>query len=188
MNGVNGLNKNMRYKILIFIVFIYGGRIFLAQEVHELARTGTVESMTALLDKDPSSVNRLSERGITPFVLACYRGNNAVAKLLAQRGADIRYCAAEGSALYGIIFKNNLEMLSFILDQGVSPDDTCQFSQFGSPLHMAMSMKRYEMVDLLLSKNPNLKMPDQKGRSIQELLLFYQDEQLTAIFTSHEKN
>jgi ankyrin repeat protein len=105
-----------------------------------------------------------------------------------QRGADIRYCAAEGSALYGIIFKNNLEMLSFILDQGVSPDDTCQFSQFGSPLHMAMSMNRYEMVDLLLAKNPNLKMPDQKGRSIQELLLFYQDEQLTAIFTSHEKN
>ena len=160
----------------------------MTQDVHELARTGTVESMTVLLDKDPSSVNRLSERGITPFVLACYRGNNAVAKLLAQRGADIRYCAAEGSALYGIIFKNNLEMLSFILDQGVSPDDTCQFSQFGSPLHMAMSMKRYEMVDLLLSKNPNMKMLDPKGRSMQELLLFYQDERLTAIFTSHEKN
>ncbi|MEY3049971.1 MAG: hypothetical protein RL365_2009 [Bacteroidota bacterium] len=160
----------------------------MTQDVYELARTGTVESMTALLDKDPSLVNRVSERGITPFVLACYRGNNEVAKLLAQRGADIRYCAAEGSAMYGIIFKNNLEMLSFILDQGISPDDTCQFSQFGSPLHMAMSMKRYEMVDLLLAKNPNLKMPDQKGRSIQELLLFYQDEQLTDIFTSHEKN
>jgi ankyrin repeat protein len=71
----------------------------MTQDVHELARTGTVESMTALLDKDPSSVNRLSERGITPFVLACYRGNNDVAKLLVQRGADIRYCAAEGSAL-----------------------------------------------------------------------------------------
>jgi hypothetical protein len=53
---------------------------------------------------------------------------------------------------------------------------------------MAMSMKRYEMVDLLLAKNPNLKILDQKGRSIQELLLFYQDERLTAIFTSHEKN
>jgi len=159
-----------------------------SQTVHELARTGTVDSMNVLLDKDPSSVNRLSERGVTPFVLACYRGNNDVAKLLAQRGADIRYCAAEGSALYGIIFKNNLEMLSFVLDQGVSPDDTCQFSQFGSPLHMAMSLKRYEMVDLLLSKNPNLKMPDQKGRTIKDLLLFYQDERLTTIFKSHEKN
>jgi ankyrin repeat protein len=79
-------------------------------------------------------------------------------------------------------------MLSFILDQGVSPDDTCQFSQFGTPLHMAMSLKRYEMVDLLLSKNPNLKMPDQKGRAIKDLLLFYQDERLTTIFTAHEKN
>jgi ankyrin repeat protein len=159
-----------------------------SQSVHELARTGTVDSMKALLDKDPSSVNRLSERGITPFVLACYRGNNDVAKLLAKRGADIRYCAAEGSALYGIIFKNNLEMLSFILDQGVSPDDTCQFQQFGTALHMAMSLKRYEMVSLLLSKNPNLKMLDPKGQSIQDLLLFYQDERLTTIFKSHEKN
>jgi len=79
-------------------------------------------------------------------------------------------------------------MLSFILDQGVSPDDTCQFSQFGTPLHMAMSLKRYGMVDLLLSKNPNLKIPDQKGLGIQDLLLFYQDERLTTIFTAHEKN
>lgn len=180
---------NMKQALIIqFLLFCTWCNYLNAQTVHELARSGTVEQMMACLDKDPSSVNRLSDRGITPFILACYRGNNDVAKLLAQRGADIRYCAAEGSALYGIIFKNNLEMLSFILDQGVSPDDTCQFSQFGSPLHMAMSMKRYEMVDLLLSKNPNLKITNQKGQSIQDLLLFYQDERLTAIFTSHEKN
>ena len=180
---------NMKQALIIpFLLFCPRCNYLNAQTVHELARSGTVEQMMACLDKDPSSVNRLSDRGITPFILACYRGNNEVAKVLAQRGADIRYCAAEGSALYGIIFKNNLEMLSFILDQGVSPDDTCQFSQFGTPLHMAMSLKRYEMVDLLLSKNPNLKMPDQKGLGIQDLLLFYQDERLTTIFTAHEKN
>lgn len=188
MKRVNEFNKNMRLKIILLSLILSCSGIFISQDIHELARTGTVESMMALLDKDPSSVNRLSDRGITPFILACYRGNNEVAKVLAQRGADIRYCAAEGSAIYGIIFKNNLEMLSFILDQGVSPDDTCQFSQFGTPLHKAMSLKRYEIVDLLLSKNPNLTMLDLKGRSIQELLLFYQDERLTTIFTAHEKN
>ena len=188
MKRVNEFNKNMRFKIFLLTLILSCTGIFMSQDIHELARTGTVESMKALLDKDSSSVNRLSNRGITPFILACYRGNNEVAKVLAQRGADIGYCAAEGSAIYGIIFKNNLEMLSFILDHGVSPDDTCQFSQFGTPLHMAMSLKRYEMVDLLLSKNPNLKMPDQKGRAIKDLLLFYQDERLNTIFTAHEKN
>ena len=178
----------MKIPTALFLYLLFHASTVVSQTVHELARTGTVESMKALLDKDPSSVNRLSDRGITPFILACYRGNNEVAKVLAQRGADIRYCAAEGSAIYGIIFKNNLEMLSFILDQGVSPDDTCQFSQFGTPLHMAMSLKRYEIVNLLLSKNPDLKILDQKGRTIQELLLFYQDERLTTIFTAHEKN
>lgn len=178
----------MRHKLFLLSCCIFFIGIFFAQTVHDLARTGTVESMQALLDKDPSLVNRLSDRGITPFIFACYRGNNEVAKVLAKRGADLRYCAAEGSAIYGIIFKNNLEMLSFILDQGVSPNDTCQFAQFGTPLHMAMSLKRYEIVDLLLSKNPDLKILDQKGRSIQELLLFYQDERLNTIFTAHEKN
>ena len=178
----------MKISIALLLYLLFYGSTVVSQTVHELARTGTVESMNVLLDKDSSSVNRLSDRGITPFILACYRGNNEVAKVLAQRGADIRYCAAEGSAIYGIIFKNNLEMLLFILDQGVSPDDTCQFSQFGTPLHMAMSLKRYEMVDLLLSKNPNLKIPDQKGRAIKDLLLFYQDERLNTIFTAHEKN
>jgi ankyrin repeat protein len=90
-----------------------------SQSVHELARTGTVDSMKALLDKDPSSVNRLSERGITPFVLACYRGNNDVAKLLAKRGADIRYCAAEGSALYGIIFKKKILLSSPLINKNL---------------------------------------------------------------------
>ena len=33
--------------------------------------------------------------------------------------------------------------------EGVSVDDTCQFAQFGTPLHFAMSLKRYELVETL---------------------------------------
>ena len=180
---------NMKQALIIPFLFLFTWCNYLnAQTVHELAREGSVEQMKLLLSKDPSAVNRLSDRGITPFILACYRGNNPVAKYLITMGADVDYCAAEGSAIYGMVFKNNLEMLDYTLALGYSPNDTCQFAQFGTPLHMAMSLKRYEMVDLLLSKNPNLKMPDQKGLGIQDLLLFYQDERLTTIFIAHEKN
>ncbi|MBM3164031.1 MAG: ankyrin repeat domain-containing protein [Bacteroidetes bacterium] len=174
-------------KNLVILLFVSMNAWIVAQDVHELARTGTVEQMKACLDKDSMALNRLSDRGITPFILACYRGNNEVAKYLITQGADVTYCAAEGSAIYGMIFKDNVEMLDYILALGYSPNDTCQFEQFGTPLHMAMSLKRYEIVRSLLRYKANTSIPDQQGRSLRELLKFYKDEQLSQQFKPYEK-
>jgi len=174
-------------KNLVILLFVSMNAWIVAQDVHELARTGNVEQMKACLDKDSMALNRLSDRGITPFILACYRGNNEVAKYLITQGADVTYCAAEGSAIYGMIFKDNVEMLDYILALGYSPNDTCQFEQFGTPLHMAMSLKRYEIVRSLLRYKANTSIPDQQGRSLRELLKFYKDEQLSQQFKPYEK-
>jgi ankyrin repeat protein len=91
-----------------------------SQSIHDLARTGSVLSMEQHLKKTPNDLNALSEQGITPFILACYRGNNAVAKLLMEKGADVGYCASEGTAMFGLIFKDNLEILNYILEKGYS--------------------------------------------------------------------
>ena len=79
--------------LFLSLVLFFGSFLF-AQDVHELARTGTADQMEAFLSKDSSSVNRLSDRGMTPFILACYWGNNEVAKVLLEKGADVGYCAA----------------------------------------------------------------------------------------------
>jgi ankyrin repeat protein len=79
-------------------------------------------------------------------------------------------------------------MLSYILENGISPNDTCQFQQFGTPLHMAMSLKRYELIELLLQYGANTSIPNQEGSSIGELLIRYNDESLTKIFKKYEKN
>jgi ankyrin repeat protein len=160
----------------------------LAQDIHELARSGTVAEVEQFLIKEPDALNKLSDRGITPFILACYRGNNEVAKYLMNKGADVNVCTSEGSAIYGIIFKNNTEMLYYLLENDISPNDTCQFRQFGTPLHMAMSLKRYELVELLLKFGANKSIPNQEGSSINELLIRYNDESLNRIFKQYEKN
>ena len=160
----------------------------MAQDVHELARTGTVDQMKACLLKDSTAVNRLSDRGMTPFILACYRGNNDVAKVLLERGADVGYCAAEGSAIYGMIFKNNLEMLDFTLAKGFSPNDTCQFQQFGTPLHLAMHLKRYEAIELLLKYGARTEILDPKNRSLKTLLKYYQDPTLNKLLKKKRKS
>ncbi len=105
-----------------------------------------------------------------------------------NNGADVNVCTTEGSAIYGILFKNNTEMLSFVLEKGISPNDTCQFQQFGTPLHMAMSLKRYESVELLLKYGTNKSIPNQEGSTVDELLIRYNDEILTEIFKRYEKN
>ena len=143
--------------------------------------------MQEILAKKPDALDELSERGITPLILACYRGNNEVAKYLMDNGANVSFCAAEGSAIYGMIFKDNTEMLKYMLLKGNSPNDTCQFNQFGSPLHMAMSLKRYDIVDILLTCGANQSLPNQEGSTIQQLLTRYADEKLNAIFKRHEK-
>jgi ankyrin repeat protein len=177
----------MRYLLAIFLFYCTNAILF-AQDIHDLARSGSVAEVELFLKQDPDAINRLSDRGITPFILACYRGNNEVAKYLMNNGADVNVCTTEGSAIYGILFKNNTEMLSFVLEKGISPNDTCQFQQFGTPLHMAMSLKRYESVELLLKYGVNKSIPNQEGSTIDELLIRYNDEMLTKIFKRYEKN
>ena len=103
---------NYLFIIQVFLSIFLVPQIGYSQSIHDIARTGSVTSMEQHLKKTPSDLNTLSEQGITPFILACYRGNNAVAKLLMEKGADVGYCTSEGTAIFGLIFKDNLEILS----------------------------------------------------------------------------
>jgi ankyrin repeat protein len=171
----------------ILFIFTSLSLISYGQSIHEMARTGDIASMKKLLDEKPDQVNQLSDQGLSPFLLAAYRGNNEVAKLLVERGADVKTCFPEGSAIYGVIYKNNMEILELLLQKGVSVNDTCQFNQFGTPLHFAMTLKRYELVQRMLMQKPNLDVLDQHGKSIRELLTLYNDEKLNTLFKFDEK-
>jgi len=69
----------MRY-LLAICLFYCSNEILFAQDIHDLARSGSVAEVELFLKKDSDAINRLSDRGIKPFILACYRGNNEVAK------------------------------------------------------------------------------------------------------------
>ena len=177
----------MKSFILIAVSIFITRQITWSQTIHDIARTGTVTLMEEHLKKVPSDLNSISEQGMTPFILASYRGNNAVAKLLMDKGADIGYCSPEGTAIYGMIYKDNSALVEYVLEKGYSPNDTCQFSQFGTPLHFAMSLRRYGIISLLLKYGAKKDIQNPQGQNINDLLLFYKDEQLTKLFESHDK-
>ena len=177
----------MKSIVFIAVSIFITRQITWSQSIHDLARTGTVTLMEEHLKKVPSDLNTISEQGMTAFILASYRGNNEVAKLLLDNGADIGYCSPEGTAIYGMIYKDNSALVEYVLEKGYSPNDTCQFSQFGTPLHFAMSLRRYGIISLLLKYGAKKDIQNPQGQNINDLLLFYKDEQLTKLFESHDK-
>jgi ankyrin repeat protein len=74
-----------------------------------------------------------------------------------------------------------------MLQKGVNVNDTCQFSQFGTPLTFAMSLRRYDIVERLLAHHADLNMTDQNGKTVKELLLMYNDDKLVKLVKSYEK-
>ena len=169
------------------LIFLCLANYTLAQNIFDLARSGSVKQMQAHLKKHPEELNLTSENGASPFLLAAYRGNNEVAKLLLQRGADIHYCYPEGSAIYALIYKNNLALIEELLKRGVNPNDTCQFEQLGYPLHFALSLQRIEVIQLLLEYNLDLSIQDPQGRSVVQLLALYNNPKLNELIDTHEK-
>lgn len=165
--------------LVLFIVLSHSVH---SQSIFDLARSGTVDEMKTYLNKNPEHLNLISEHGSSPFLLAAYRGNNAVATLLIEKGADLTYCYGEGSAIYALIYKNNLELIEEVLKKGVNVNDTCQFEQLGYPIHFAMTLKRYEVIKVLLENFVDLDVKDEQSRTISQLLSLYNDPKLYELF------
>jgi ankyrin repeat protein len=175
----------MKQLLILFCLCLSNG--ILSQNVFDIARSGTKSQMETYLDLHPADLNIKSEHGASPFLLAAYRGNNEVALLLIEKGADLTYCYAEGAAIYALIYKNNLPLLDEILKRGVNPNDTCQFEQMGYPLHFALSLQKIEAVELLLKYNARTDILDPQQRTIPQLLKLYNNKNLNDLFEKYEK-
>lgn len=169
--------------LMSFTIILFGN--YFAQTIFDLARKGTPSEMISLLNNHPEQVNLISDRGSSPLLLAAYYGNNDVAKVLIDKGAKLNECYSEGSLVYALIYKNNFELLEIILKKGVNVNDTCQFEQFGYPVHFALTLQRYEVINLLLKNELSLSVLDQKKRTINELLIFYKNPKFDEIFNKN---
>lgn len=181
------LRKSICLIALFFMFVLHLDNVCNAQEVFDIARTGTVQKMAKHLKKHPEDVNLISERGSSPFLLAAYNGNNEVAMLLIEKGADLKQCYPEGSVLYALIYKNNLVLLDTVLTKGVNVNDTCNFDQFGCPIHFALALQRYDVVERLALHELDLTVKDPQGRTIVQLLVLYNDPKYYEILKQYEK-
>lgn len=167
------------------LIFFCLANFTFAQTVFDLARSGSAQQMEKYLSKHPTHLNLTSEHGATPLLLASYRGNHEVAQVLLEAGADPNQCFKEGAPIYGVIFKDDAEMLNLLINKGADVNQVCQLEELGYPIHLAINLLRLEQIKQLLAAGARLDVRDAQGRTIDDLLRLHQNPELNALFTNH---
>ena len=160
----------------LFIAFFFS-LTSIAQEkldVFEIARKGTAQQALEIIKTDAKAFNTTNNNGFTPLILACYRGNNDVAKVLIENNCDINAKSEMGTALMASIVKGNNEIASFLIDK--KADVNLTDAEGTTALMYAVQFKNIELVKLLLANKADKSLLDNKGKTAFEYAAFSGNE------------
>ncbi len=168
----------MRFITLFFLILIIFTPTFVVSQqvtdVFEIARKGTISQAEAVVKTYPKAFNAVNENGFSPLILACYRGNNEVAKFIINQGVDINVKSDMGSALMACIVKGNNEIAQFLIAK--KADLNITDNQGTTALMYAVQFKNIEIIKLLLANHANKDSKDNKGKTAFEYAVFSADE------------
>lgn len=130
--------------------------------IHDLARWGKLDDVKAMLDRDPSLLEKPNDLGKTPLFFAVTFDQMDVAKLLVDRGANINAKDITGlTPLHVAAFMGHKDMVVFLLEKGVPIESLDNFGD--TPLHVAAYKDRPEVFELLLSRGANIAAKNNEG-------------------------
>ncbi len=136
----------------------------------EACAAGRADEVQRLLSGDSSLVDELSADGFPSLGLAIFFGHDEIARLLIERGADVRAHARnpQGVApIHAAVARGNAALVEDLLDRGVDPDDP-QENGF-TPLHGAAASGNRELANLLLARGANGSLHSAGGRTAADL-------------------
>jgi uncharacterized protein len=132
----------------------------------EAAALGDVPRVKQRVDRDPSVAKSFSPDGFPVFALACFFGHLNVARYLAEKGADIRAIASNGSgynALTAAVAAGRTETVAWLLERGLDPN--YRYGPGYTPLLTAAANGHLEIVKLLLSHGADPRATSDDGKS-----------------------
>lgn len=134
--------------------------------VFDAAAFGRMERLRAILDADPGQANAFAADGFTPLHLAIFGGQEAAARLLIDRGADVEAVAtgsiARVAPLGTAVFVRSVDLTRLLLENGA--DVNKQVEGGFTVLHSAAQSNDEGLVRLLLENgaDPNVATDDGK--------------------------
>ena len=168
-------------KIIVVILTFISTFVFSQEklDVFEVARNGTTEQLNTILKKNSKEVNSINSDGYSPLILASYRGNNEIAKMLIENGADINYKSGLGSPLMACVVKSNNEIAKILISKKVDINSTDDNGM--TALLYATMFKNYELAALLVKNNANVEAKDNRGNSALDYAVLADDDKLIEI-------
>lgn len=146
------------------------------KDVFDVARSGTVEEMKALVQTKKDTINALNHSGFSPLILACYRGNAPVAEYLAKNVKDINYNSPSGTALAAAAVKGNAPMVKVLLENKANPN--LADGQGMTPLLYASQFENKEIILLLLKYKADKKLANNEGKTAMDYAIFNKNEEI----------
>ena len=174
----------MKKSIYLFLLIVTS-ICFAQNEVFDLARKGTLQEIEILHKANPDAINQVNESGNTPLILACYKGNVAVAKFLINNLKDINYISPMGTALMAAIVKGNNEIAKILIakNANVNLSDTNK----STSLIYAIQFKNYEIVSLLIKADANPDLKDNRNYSAIDYAILANDDKLIELLKNKNK-
>jgi uncharacterized protein len=120
-------------------------------DIFEAASTGCLERVDDLLRRDPGLAAHWSADGFTPLHFACFFGQEAIALLLLQHGADAAAASRNPmrvTPLHSAAAARNLSIVRALLGHGAPPDARQQ--KGWTALHAAAQHGDRALAELLL--------------------------------------
>lgn len=172
--------------LLIFVTLFF--HFSFSQEkidVFDIARKGTVEQVKEILNTNQKAFNVVNDEGYSPLTLACYRGNNEVAKLLIESGSDINGNSKMGTPLMAAVFKGNNEIAKLLIDK--KADLSVTDPNGTTALLYAVNSRNYELVSALVKANADVDFKDGREKSALDYAIIMDDDEIIELLKNKNK-
>lgn len=163
----------MRLVALFLFMFSFS---FAQKDVFTVARSGTVEEMKLLFEKNANCVNEVDKNEFSPLILASYRGNFEVAKYLITIVNDVNYQSPEGTALMAAVMRNDTGLIDLLIEKKANLDLTNKTGV--TALMLAIQFKKIEIIKILLQHKANKLLKDNEGKTAFEYAVFTNDDKI----------
>ncbi|WP_306567586.1 ankyrin repeat domain-containing protein [Flavobacterium lindanitolerans] len=169
----------MKKTTFLLLFFFLSTAVFSQKDIFNVARSGTVDEVKTLMKHSPDCINDLSPEGYSPLILACYRGNTAVADFLMQHVKDINAVSGMGTALMAASVKGNVEIVKKLLEKKANPN--IPDSNGTTALIYASIFKNYEIAAFLIKAEADPYAKDNRGNSALDYAILSNDDKLIQI-------
>lgn len=137
-----------------------------APDVFEIARRGTESQAKEALSQNKNCFSIVNDEGFTPLILACYKGNDSVAKCLIQSESAINFNSSYGTAIMAATVRGNLALVQLLLEHHADPN--LSDGQGNTALIYAAMFQNVDIVKVLLLYGAQRDAKDGQGQTAFE--------------------